>query len=128
MTAKPAYRRIATEEAFFTREVSAQYRKLIDSGRYHDPGFNSMWGFYSSSMSDRARFIFDGLHDLGELRISHMDAAGIDHQVIALTAPGVQVFDPATASSLAIDANDQLAEACRRHPARFTGIGRRGAA
>jgi 2,3-dihydroxybenzoate decarboxylase len=51
-----------------------------------------------------------------------MDATGIDHQVIALTAPGVQVFDPATASSLAIDANDQLAEACRRYPDRYTGM------
>src|SRR5690606_9760024 len=30
--------------------------------------------------------------------------------------------DPATASSLAIDANDQLAEACHKHPGRFTGM------
>ncbi|MFO7324955.1 MAG: amidohydrolase family protein [Pseudomonadota bacterium] len=118
----PAYRRIATEEAFFTADISAGYRRLLDEGKYQDPGFRSLWGFYSSSMSARARFIFEGLHDLGDKRIAHMDAAGIDRQIIALTAPGVQVFDPATASSLAIDANDQLAEACRRYPDRFTGM------
>jgi 5-carboxyvanillate decarboxylase len=122
MSSTPAYRRIATEEAFFTADISAAYRRLIDAGTYDDPGFRTMWGFYTGSMSPRARFIFEGLHGLGEQRISHMDAAGIDHQVIALTAPGVQVFDPATATSLAIDANDQLAEACRRHPRRFTGM------
>jgi len=118
----PAYRRIATEEAFFTRDVSAGYRRLIDDASFTDPGFRSLWGFYSRSTSARARFIFDRLHDLGEQRLADMKAAGIDHQIIALTAPGVQVFDPATASSLAIDANDQLAEACRRHPDRFTGM------
>jgi 2,3-dihydroxybenzoate decarboxylase len=51
-----------------------------------------------------------------------MDEAGIDHQVIALTAPGVQVMDKATAVSFSQLANDQLAEAVRRHPTRFTGM------
>lgn len=118
----PAYRRIATEEAFFTRGVSNGYRRLLEEGRFQDPGFRSLWGFYSTSSSERARFIIDGLHGLGEQRIAHMDASGIDHQIIALTAPGVQVFEPATASSLAIEANDELAEACRQHPHRFTGM------
>jgi 5-carboxyvanillate decarboxylase len=51
-----------------------------------------------------------------------MDEAGIDHQVIALTAPGVQVMDKATAVSFSQLANDQLSEAVRRHPTRFTGM------
>lgn len=122
MIRNPGYRRIATEEAFFTKDVSAAYRRLLDDGGFDDPGFRSLWGFYSASPSARAQFILEGLHDLGEKRIADMDAAGIDHQIIALTAPGVQVFDPATASALAVDANDQLAEACRRHPDRFTGM------
>src|SRR6185369_11274567 len=78
--------------------------------------------FYSGSPSQRAQFIYDRLKDLGAARIQDMDATGIAHQIIALTAPGVQVFDPATASALAIDANDQLAEACQRHPTRYTGM------
>jgi 5-carboxyvanillate decarboxylase len=122
MIKNPAYRRIATEEAFLTTAVSAGYRRLLEDSSFHDPGFRSLWGFYTSHASPRARFIFERLHELGEARIADMDASGIDHQVIALTAPGVQVFDPATASSLAIDANDQLAEACRKYPTRFTGM------
>ncbi|MDQ2641061.1 MAG: amidohydrolase family protein [Pseudomonadota bacterium] len=122
MTKNPAYRRIATEEAFLTADVSAGFKRLLADKSFNDPGFHSLWGFYTSSPSPRAKFIFDRLQDLGPQRIADMDATGIDHQVIALTAPGVQVFDPATASSLAIDANDQLAEACRRYPDRYTGM------
>jgi 2,3-dihydroxybenzoate decarboxylase len=122
MTPAPAYRRIATEEAFLTADISAGYRRLLADKSFHDPGFQSLWGFYTGGASERARLIFERLHDIGERRIADMDASGIDRQIIALTAPGVQVFDPATASSLAVDANDQLAEACRRYPARFTGM------
>lgn len=121
-TTKPAYQRIATEEAFLTKAVSDGYLRLLKDKSFHDPGFQSLWGFYSGGVSERARLIFERLHDLGERRIADMDAAGIDHQIIALTAPGVQVFEPATASSLAVDANDQLAEACRKYPKRFTGM------
>jgi 2,3-dihydroxybenzoate decarboxylase len=42
--------------------------------------------------------------------------------VIALTAPGVQIMDKDTAVSFARVANDQLADACKRHPTRFTGM------
>ena len=62
------------------------------------------------------------LTDLDQVRLQHMDEAGIDHQVIALTSPGVQVMDKATAVSFSILANDQLAEAVSRHPTRFTGM------
>jgi 2,3-dihydroxybenzoate decarboxylase len=51
-----------------------------------------------------------------------MDEAGIDRQVIAITAPGVQVMDKGTAVAISRLANDQLAEAVRRHPTRFTGM------
>ena len=37
------------------------------------------------------------LTDLDDLRLAHMDEAGIDMQVLALTSPGVQVMDTATA-------------------------------
>lgn len=122
MIKNPPYRRIATEEAFLSADVRAGYRRLLEDSSFHEPGFRSLWGFYSGSVSPRAQFIFDRLQDLGPARIADMDAAGIDHQIIALTAPGVQVFEPAEASALAIDANDQLAEACRRHPDRYTGM------
>jgi 2,3-dihydroxybenzoate decarboxylase len=115
------YKRIATEEAWATREQIARFRKLLDDG-YDDPGYRSLWGFYLNSPSERARFIIDRLQDLGPNRIADMDASGIDMQVLMLTSPGVQVFDAATANALAADSNDQLAAAIRKYPTRYTGL------
>ena len=62
------------------------------------------------------------LRDLGEGRTAAMDAAGIDLQVLSLTAPGVEQLDVADAIAVARDANDQLAAAVRQHPTRFAGF------
>jgi hypothetical protein len=51
-----------------------------------------------------------------------MDAAGIDVQVLSLTAPGVDQLDATEAVKLARDTNDILADAVRRHPKRFAGF------
>jgi predicted TIM-barrel fold metal-dependent hydrolase len=51
-----------------------------------------------------------------------MDAAGIDVQVLSLTAPGVEHFEPAAGTSLAQAVNDELAEVIERHPGRFLGL------
>ena len=115
------YQRIATEEAFAPPEMLDIYRKLLAHSDV-DPGFKGLMGFYMSSPSARAQHIMRCLQDLDQVRLQHMDEAGIDRQVIALTAPGVQVMDKATAVSFSRLANDQLAEAVRRHPTRFTGM------
>ena len=115
------YLRIATEEAFAPPEMLDIYRKILAKEDV-DPGFKGLMGFYMSSPSDRATHIMRCLTDLDQVRLQHMDEAGIDHQVIALTAPGVQVMDKATAVSFSQLANDQLAEAVRKHPTRFTGM------
>ena len=44
-------------------------------------------------------------------------------QILSLTSPGVQVFDADTATALAASTNDQVAEAIRRYPTRFAGLG-----
>jgi 5-carboxyvanillate decarboxylase len=119
--AKVDYARIATEEAFSPPEMMTIYRKILD-GSNPDPGFVSLLGFYMSSQSGRARHIIEYLQDLGDKRLAHMDEAGIDHQVIALTSPGVQIMDKDEAVSFARIANDQLSDAVRRHPARFSGM------
>lgn len=51
-----------------------------------------------------------------------MDAAGIDVQVLSLTAPGVEQLDAAEAVELARETNDLVAEAVRRHPGRLAGF------
>ena len=118
---KVPYLRIATEEAFAPPELLDIYTKILAKDAV-DPGFKGLMGFYMSSPSARATHIMRCLTDLDRVRLQHMDEAGIDHQVIALTSPGVQVMDKATAVSFSILANDQLAEAVRRHPTRFTGM------
>lgn len=116
------YRRIATEEAFIPPELHKMYRELVASGGVDDPGFNSLVGYYLGSTSERARNVSERLQDLGARRLADMDAAGIDMQIISLTSPGVQILKPDVAVEMAQLANDQLAEAIRRHPTRFAGL------
>jgi 5-carboxyvanillate decarboxylase len=120
-SAKVPYQRIATEEAFAPPEVIEHYRRIL-AGPDPDPGFKGLMGFYMTSPSARAQHIMRCLTDLDQVRLQHMDEAGIHKQVIGLTAPGVQVMDQADAVSFARLANDQLAEAVRRHPTRFAGM------
>ena len=115
------YLRIATEEAFCPSEMLDIYRTIL-AQPHVDPGFQSLMGFYMSSPSERAQHIMRCLTDLDQIRLGHMDDAGIDMQIIALTSPGVQCMDTATAVSFAKFANDELAEGVRRHPTRFAGM------
>jgi len=116
------YLRIATEEAFATREQIDVYLRIIRDGSA-DRGMMSLWGFYGTSPSERAVEILGRLLDLGERRLADMDAAGIDKAVLALTSPGVQPFpDAAEAKGIAQRANDLLAERCAAHPDRFYGM------
>jgi 5-carboxyvanillate decarboxylase len=51
-----------------------------------------------------------------------MDRNGVEVQLLSLTAPGVQMFDADTATSLAIVANDRLAGIVQRHPTRYAAL------
>lgn len=115
------YLRIATEEAFMPRETIDLYAEILD-GPDPDPGFQSLWGFYLRSPAERPQWIRDSLIDMDKKRIADMDARGIDRAVIALTSPGTQILGVDKARALSVLANDQLAEACRNHPDRFTGM------
>jgi 5-carboxyvanillate decarboxylase len=114
---KVDYKRIATEEAWGPSEMFTMYADRIENGALTDPGFVSMWGRFLRNTP-----LIGQLTDIGEKRIHDMDISGIDKQVLSLTAPGVQVFDSATANSLAISSNDQLAAAIRKYPERFAGL------
>jgi len=114
---RAAYKRIATEEAWGPPEMFKMYLDVIENGALTDPGFVSMWGRFVRNTQ-----LIGQLTDLGEKRIHDMDLSGIDKMVLSLTAPGVQIFDAATANSLAASTNDQLAEAIRKRPDRFAGL------
>ena len=116
------YLRIATEEAFATREQIDCYLRMVKDGSA-DLGLVSLWGFYARSPSERATQIVERLLDLGEQRIRHMDETGIDKAVLALTSPGAQPLkDVAQARGLAQRANDYLAEHVARRPNRYVGM------
>ncbi len=58
------------------------------------------------------------------VRLGEMDNAGVDLSVLSLNPPGVQIFaDAGKATSLAIEANDKLAEMIQQYPTRFYGLG-----
>ena len=119
---KRPYRRIATEEAWATREMVDLYRKLLAARSLNDPGFESMWGHFSGGGSERVQRILERLLDVGEGRIRDMDSARIDQQLLLLTSPGVQVFDAATALAVAASSNDQVSEVVRKRPDRFAAL------
>ncbi len=58
-----------------------------------------------------------------ETRIGHLDAAGVDMQVLSFTAPGTSVETPERAAELARVVNDGLAAGVAAHPDRFTALG-----
>jgi uncharacterized protein len=95
-------RTIALEEHFWTPELASS----------PDAGVLRLFG----------RSLDDKLRDLGPLRLSEMDAAGIDFQVISHTTPAAQQLKGAEAADRARQANDRLAEAIRSHPDRFAGF------
>jgi 2,3-dihydroxybenzoate decarboxylase len=97
------------------------YLKELDEKNIDDPGFHSLWGFFSGN-SQKAQDHSRRIQTLGAERISDMDNSGIDMAVLSLTAPGVQLFDPETATALAISANDQLAEGISKYPDRYIGL------
>ncbi len=51
-----------------------------------------------------------------------MDEAGIDLQVVSLASVGFDDLDGPTATALARDVNDELADAVRAHPERLAGF------
>jgi uncharacterized protein len=77
---------------------------------------------YAKRSDPRAIRLMEQLPDVGGKRIAAMDAAGIDMQIVSLTAPGVEQMEAAEAIALARDCNDYLAEAVRRNPRRFGGF------
>ena len=114
--------RIAAEEAWAPPGLLARYRRLLeDQPASWDPGFRSLWGFFLGA-TPRATQLAARIQDLGAQRIADMDASGIAKQLVFLTAPGVQVFDAATAVSLSTELNDQLLQEIRKYPDRYAAL------
>ena len=73
-------------------------------------------------VGSRAERLIRGLCDMGEGRIAQVDAAGIDMEVVSLTAPGIEQLEADEAVALARDTNDALAEAIAKQATRLSGF------
>jgi predicted TIM-barrel fold metal-dependent hydrolase len=62
------------------------------------------------------------LDDLGASRLAHMDADGVDMQVLSLNVPMAERFTADEAIASAREVNARLIAAKREHPTRFSGF------
>ncbi|MGH2927772.1 MAG: amidohydrolase family protein, partial [Solirubrobacteraceae bacterium] len=68
------------------------------------------------------REVEERLREVGERRIAAMDEAGLDVQVISLTAPGLHDLPANEATQLQVETNDRIAELVKANPDRFQGF------
>jgi 2,3-dihydroxybenzoate decarboxylase len=102
---------IAIEEHFIT----SMYREKVVANEFRN--------FYLTSRSEQlGHDIVEQNMDLGAKRLAHMDAAGIDVQVLSFGSPGPQAFGADVAIPMARDANDRLFDTVNAHPGRFAGF------
>ena len=102
---------IALEEAFFISELAE---------RQPTQALQHVLRKMKPEISERFK---RRLPDFSEQRLAEMDDAGIDVQVLSLTAPGMQVdIDAERACDNARFANDYLANVISEHPDRFRGF------
>lgn len=107
---------IAIEEHFATRRFIEAAAKLdvwsgdeLEMAQMRGP-FGSEW-------------MIEKLSDL-DARLALMDESGTDFALLSLNPPGVQPYEPvAAATALVESANDEMAEAVRKHPDRLGGVG-----
>jgi predicted TIM-barrel fold metal-dependent hydrolase len=84
---------------------------------------NEARSFYITSRSEEiGHDIGQELDDLGQSRLKHMDATGVDLQVLSFNVPVAPGFAADEAIAMAKEVNDRLATATRAHPKRFAGF------
>src|SRR3974390_1153602 len=102
---------IAIEEHFIT----PMYREKVAANEFRN--------FYLTSRSEQlGHDIVEQNSDLGAKRPPHMDAGGVDVQVLSFGSPGPQGFGADVAVPMAKDANDRAHATVRAHPDRFAAF------
>jgi predicted TIM-barrel fold metal-dependent hydrolase len=117
-------KRIDFEAHFYTKDFLRFLRDRKEYPKYrpdHKTQGPRMW--YTPGVSVlHGDNLLNKLLALGEARLEQMDAAGIDVQVLSLSEPGCELFDPEIGTPLAREANDSLAEVIKKFPDRFVAF------
>ncbi len=99
---------IAIEEHFVSSAI-------LDAWKHSAIGQDGMQALDAGEMKDK-------LLDLGEHRLQRMDEAGVDVEVLSVTAPALHNLEPDESVTLARSSNDLLANTVRNNPERFQGF------
>jgi uncharacterized protein len=106
-------RTITLEEHFVTPKYMAgpgrDMPKMLDS-------------YARATQQASGSMLIEQMLSLGERRISEMDAAGIDMQVLSMTRGVAEVQNEDEALEIVRNSNDLLADAVRQHPNRLAGF------
>jgi 5-carboxyvanillate decarboxylase len=101
-------------------EVHFSFPEHLEALRRLTEGLYNNWDLSTWAGPPEKHALFSDVED-GK-RIDVMDKAGVDVAVLSLAEPGVQMFDADTATNLAAQTNDRLAEAIKKHPTRYAGF------
>ncbi|MFC1910702.1 amidohydrolase family protein [Chloroflexota bacterium] len=110
-------------EAHFHTNKYIEYlrgRKTVPREEYGS-SINRVW-YTDDIWVERNVRVEEKLLDLGENRIREMDEAGIDMQMISLSGPHIQLFEPEEGTYLSKIINDEISVVINKFPARFIGL------
>lgn len=113
---------IDTEAHFYTKKYQDYLlsRKEIPREELYK-GYLRLW-YAENIWEPHGPGIEDSLLDLAENRIKDMDKAGIDMQVLSLSTPGCEQFDPGNGLFFSRQTNEALSKAVNQYPGRFIGL------
>jgi len=115
-------KKIDVEAHFYTQEFQDYMlaRKEVPREELYK-GYIRLW-FTPDVWEPHGHELEGRLLDLTEGRLRDMDEAGIDMQVLSLSAPGCEQFSPADGTALARKTNDELSKVVNKYPDRFIGL------
>jgi len=115
-------KKIDTEAHFYTREYQEYMLARKETPREESyKGYIRLW-YEPNVWQPQGLGLLDSLLDLAEGRVRDMDEAGIDMQVLSLSAPGCEDFSPSDGTALSKKTNDEMSKVIKRYPDRFIGL------
>ena len=115
-------KKIDTEAHFYIKEYQDYLFSRKETPREElYKGYVRLW-YEPNIWEPHGLDIEDRLLDMSEGRLRNMDIAGIDMQVLSLSTPGCEQFNPAEGLVLSKKINEELSKVINKHPDRFIGL------